>query len=99
VVKFNNKNELKIPPLAIKNPNAVEVIRVWVAKGKQEVCLKISMWNDPAVWGRLLADVARHIANVHAHARDVDLEDVLDRILEGFNAELDQPIDDSGVTL
>ncbi|MGD9109391.1 MAG: DUF5076 domain-containing protein [Phycisphaerales bacterium] len=99
MVKFDNKNELKVPPLAMKNPDAVEIIRVWIAKGKQEVCLKVGMWNDPAIWGCLLADVARHIANVYAHAQKVDFDEVLERILEGFNDELDKPVDDSGVTL
>lgn len=99
MIKYGNKNELKIPPLALKDPDAIEIIRVWTAKGKQEVCLKVGLWNDPAIWGRLLTDIARHIANVYAHAQKVDFDEVLNRILEGFEAQLDEPVDDSGITL
>jgi hypothetical protein len=96
---FGKKHELHIPPLAVKDPEAVEIIRVWIAEGKQEVCLKVGMWNDPAIWGRLLLDIARHIANVYSKAQDVDFDTALNRVLEGFDEELNEPTDDSGVTL
>jgi hypothetical protein len=36
---MKNENELLIPPGAEEDPKAMEVIRVWVAKGGQHVSL------------------------------------------------------------
>ena len=41
------KDELLVPPIAESDPNAIEVVRVWVAKGGQHVSI------NPLVWGRI----------------------------------------------
>jgi hypothetical protein len=49
--KNRNDNSLNVPPVAINNPDAIEVIRVWAAPGKlQEVSLR-TFWQDPGGLG------------------------------------------------
>ena len=51
-------NELLIPEIAESDPNAVEVLHVWVAKGGQHVSISTGIWEDPEAWGIVLADLA-----------------------------------------
>ncbi len=48
---MKHENELLIPPAAEEDPKALEVIRVWVAKGGQHVSLNPLVWKDPQAWG------------------------------------------------
>ena len=52
-------NELKIPDAAKCDPNAKEILRMWLAGGGQHICLKIEPSEDPAGWGLILADLAQ----------------------------------------
>jgi hypothetical protein len=65
---LKNENELLIPPGAEEDPKAMEVIRVWVAKGGQHVSLNPLVWKDPQAWGIVLADLAGHVANAYEQA-------------------------------
>ena len=96
---MGQKDALRIPGAAMKDPRSLEVLRVWIANGEQHVALAFGMWEDPAAWGLLLADLARHIAGAHAQQDDgVDAEDFLEEIRAGFEAEMDSPSDEvSGV--
>jgi hypothetical protein len=42
---MKHENELLIPPAAEEDPKALEVIRVWVAKGGQHVSLNPLVWK------------------------------------------------------
>jgi hypothetical protein len=60
-------NEQPIPPAAIGDEDAVEMLRVWIAKHKLHCSLKAGMYRDMNIdesvaWGTILADTARHIA-------------------------------------
>ena len=44
---MKHENELLIPPAAEEDPKALEVIRVWVAKGGQHVSAR-----SPTCWWR-----------------------------------------------
>lgn len=57
---------LEAPRLATANPRSVEVLRVWAAPdGPQDLTLRTN-WNDPAVWGLLLVDIAQHVSRAYA---------------------------------
>jgi hypothetical protein len=59
--------ELKLPPMAVANAQAFEVLRAWTAPGEaQEVVLKTTRKN-PGTWGLMLADIARRAANAYAN--------------------------------
>jgi len=87
-------SQLGIPPAAMRDHKAFEVLRVWVAEGGQHVSLRTAVWDDPAAWGILLADLARHIVNAYAQENtDLTAAEVFARIKAGLNAELGSPTD------
>jgi len=90
-------NERPIPPAALQDPNAVEMLRVWVAGGQLHCSLKVGMYRDgmgieeEAAWGTILADAARHIAR--ALQRDGNLSETenLAKLVSHFNDEVGAP--------
>ena len=87
------KNELLVPPIAESDANAIEVVRVWVAKGNQHVSINPLVWKDPAAWGIVLADLAGHVANAYEQALGLDRELTLRKITDLLLAELTNPTD------
>ena len=83
--------ELTIPPLAQTDPGAVELVRVWATHGQQHVTIAVDSWQDPAAWGIMLVDLARHVANYYAENRAMRRDHVLARIKEIFDAEWQSP--------
>ena len=83
---------LEPPPIATANPQAVEVLRVWAAPGVSQQLTLRSVWKDPAAWGLLLVDVARHVSRAYA-VDGRDEKEVLARIRAGFDAEWEKPAD------
>jgi hypothetical protein len=78
---------LPIPAPALADPAAVELARVWVAGGDQHVSLAVGVWEDPAAWGIMLVDLARHVAQAYAQDQGGDVDQILSRVREGFDAE------------
>ena len=87
------KDQLAIPGVAARDPKSFEILRVWVADHNQQVSLRAGVWEDPAAWGLMLADLARHIVNTYEPATAADREQILNRIKLGFEAELQSPTD------
>lgn len=86
----NNVRELLIPPKATEAIEAYEIIRIWLTKAGPQLSLLAETWDDPAAWGILLVDVARHVANARAGGNGAEGAKVLRRIREGFDAEWQQ---------
>ena len=86
-------NELPPPPEAF-SAEASEVIRAWVVDGGLHVSMMKS-FDEPEVWGVLLADVARHAANIYAREDGGSMEEVLARIAGIFRSELMDPTDEA----
>ncbi|HEX4154242.1 MAG TPA: DUF5076 domain-containing protein [Acidobacteriaceae bacterium] len=83
------------PPAAGRDSAAFELLRVWIAEQGQHVSLRSGVWDDPFAWGIVLADLARHILNAESlHRKDLDKEVFLNRMIEGFQAEIDSPTDE-----
>ncbi|MBL8901131.1 MAG: DUF5076 domain-containing protein [Planctomycetes bacterium] len=87
-------NELPIPPAAKSARQAIELARVWAADGAQHVCLQTGVWADPAAWGLMLVDLARHVARAYEQTGTCSREDALARIRAAFDAEWAHPTDD-----
>ena len=86
-------NTLPIPPAAEINSESTEVLRPWkVPEAGQQVILRHDAWDDPAAWGLMLADIARHVARAHGQEGE-DEEEVFQRILAAFRAEIESPTD------
>jgi len=91
---------LDIPPVAQRDKTSFELIRVWIAEQNQHVSIRTGVWEDPAYWGMMLADLAQHIANAHSMQDDsIEFDTFLDRLRDGFDAEMDAPTDDAEGTI
>lgn len=82
---------LGAPPEALEH-GGVEVLRAAVVDGGLHVSLRPA-FEDAAMWGVMLADIARHAARAFASNYAVDEDEALDLILETFQAEFDNPTD------
>ena len=86
-------DELPIPDATRFDSHSREIARVWVAGGKQWTSLASGIWDDPAAWGIMLVDLARHIADSYDRDEGRSSSDVLARIKEGFDVEWEHPTD------
>jgi hypothetical protein len=83
------------PPAASRDKASFELLRVWVAEAGQHVSLRAGAWEDPFAWGIVLADLARHIVAAEAiNNPETDKEAFFERMLEGFQAEIESPTDE-----
>ena len=94
-VRMGADKNLSIPPVAQRDKASFEVMRVWIAEQGQHVSIRSGAWEDPFAWGIVLADLARHIAHAHQLQNEgTDTDAFLQRLLEGFQAEIDNPTDE-----
>jgi hypothetical protein len=92
---MGSEKVLSIPPVAQRDKASFEVLRVWIAEQGQHVSIRSGAWDDPFAWGIVLADLARHIALAHEMQDEkINKEAFLERLLEGFSAEIDSPTDE-----
>ncbi len=92
---MSEKHALAVPPAAKRDPKSFEILRVWVADQDQHVSLSATAWEDPFAWGIVLADLARHIVNAtKLNDHTINEAAFLQRILDGFDAEMETPTDE-----
>jgi hypothetical protein len=84
---FGHRGELNIPTNSKANKSAVEVARVWAVGHGMEVSLRVATQKDPAAWGIILVDLAKHIANTYQQEDGRNHAEVLSRIRAGLDAE------------
>lgn len=82
---------LKVPPIA-QERGGVEVVRAAVADGGLHVSLQRA-FEQPDMWGMVLADVARHVARIYATEDGTPEAATMARLRAMFDAELDTPTD------
>ena len=84
--------DLPVPPEALADDLAREMIRVWIADGDLHVSLCLGMYADDAesdvderdAWGQILADTVRHIANGLHQSHDLLPQESMRMIGEAF---------------
>lgn len=60
--------ELTVPPAGLRDPNALEMLRVWIAEKELHCTLRAGLYQDGTsvpeaeAWGVILADAIRHIS-------------------------------------
>jgi hypothetical protein len=92
-----NLNQRPIPDAALRDADAVEMLRVWIAEQKLHCSLKIGMYHETEgvseqhAWGVILADVARHVASALASGYGLDKEESVRKIRDAFSKELGAP--------
>lgn len=79
------------PPEGIQGASeAVEVLRAWIADGSLHVTFDPETFShDVSEWGRLLSDIAVHVANAVALDGQMSFKEALTAVHEAY---------DSGVT-
>jgi hypothetical protein len=82
---------LNVPPPALEQ-GGYEVLRAVISDGQLHVALRRA-FDEPEVWGILLADIARHIGRIYALEATMREDDVVDKIWAMFEAEMDRPTD------
>lgn len=75
---------LVLPKHLASDPRAQEILSVLVAEGRTDLVLRVEHWEDPAAWGILLVDIARHVAKSYGNSTQA-----LSRVRAGFDAEWD----------
>jgi hypothetical protein len=86
--------ELCVPPSAVSDKNACELIRAWAAHGGLHCSLNVEAWPDDKAasgWGILLSDVARHVADALKQSQGFEQPDTINQIRAVFNSELTAP--------
>jgi hypothetical protein len=90
-------NQRPIPEAALRDENAVEMLRVWIAERGLHCSIKVGMYretmnvSEEKAWGTILADVAKHVANALQAGYSTDIEESLEKIRDSFLKELDAP--------
>jgi hypothetical protein len=87
--------ELSIPDGTIEDPEAFEIIRVWVSHEGRHVILRFDACDDPGAWGIVLADLMRHLSNAYEQGLGLDRKATFDQIKAVFQAEIDSPTDNA----
>jgi hypothetical protein len=90
---MTDNQQLLVPNSAEEDPESFELLRVWMANKGQHVSLRADAWDDPAAWGIMLADLARHIADSYHQDKGLDRLHALQRIKAALDAELSAPTD------
>ena len=79
---------MDVPKEVTADPDAEDLVRVWRNRDGQVFSVRVEHWEDPAAWGILLADLARHIARSYAEAGLRAEDAALRRLLAGLRVEL-----------
>ncbi|PZQ14943.1 MAG: DUF5076 domain-containing protein [Ancylobacter novellus] len=82
--------ELAIPFAAHEAEEANEVLRAWIIDHGLHVSLQRG-FEDPAVWGVLLSDIARHVAKIFETEGVCSDEEAREAIKATLDAEWDAP--------
>lgn len=85
--------ELTIPVENAGDPDATEMIRVWLGNGSCNISLLLGMYEDAEdcdideleVWGNILSDIAQHIANGFKQSHDWDEVKTMAQLRHHFN--------------
>ena len=91
---------LGIPPAALRDANALELARVWIAEQGLHCALKVGLYaadgvsRETAAWGIILADLAGHVADALSVEGMGSRANLLDALVERFNDEVSAPSSD-----
>ena len=77
---------LQIPPSA-NVAGGAELLRAAIANGELYLSLRRG-FDDPEGWGRLVADIVKHVSQIYATETKFNKADAAKRILEAFAKEM-----------
>jgi uncharacterized protein DUF5076 len=91
-------NALNIPPEAAQD-GGDELLRVAISRTTGPAMSLRRGFDDPAMWGHLLADVVKHLAQVYAIETKYNKEQAASRIIEAFAKDMASNAPDPGSTV
>jgi len=77
--------KLTTPDSVASDADAIEVTRMWWSRNEPVMAI-MPAFNDPAKYGEMLAQAARHMGHAYAVRKGLDERQAYHRILEGMNA-------------
>jgi Domain of unknown function (DUF5076) len=85
--------ELLRPPATEQAHHATELVRAWIVDKDLHCSLNVGSLgeNENIVWGILLSDVARHVANAIERDKGVPANETLTQIASSFDFEIRTP--------
>lgn len=90
-------HECPIPTAVLDDDDAVEMLRVWTAEKTMYCSMKVGMYqetrkiSEEAVWGIILADIARQVSDALQQAYPRTEADSLTMVRDHFLNELSAP--------
>ncbi|MGH8249419.1 MAG: DUF5076 domain-containing protein [Steroidobacteraceae bacterium] len=88
-----HKNALQIPPDALTDEDAFEIMRLWVAHGYLHTIISSDMQGGAKDFGELLADFFEHASRMYAERDERPLNECKRAMLEEFNRRMASPND------
>lgn len=89
---------LPVPARANRDPNAIEMARIWIAERGLHCSLNVGMYSarpdveETRAWGIMLADIARHVSSALFELDGADEPPaLLSKIKQNFLDELVAP--------
>jgi hypothetical protein len=84
--------EIKITDIDIlqRSEKVSELVRIFISDGKPIFLLKTPLWDQPELWGLLIADLISHLGNAYS-AEGFNPDDIIGRVLVAFDAERNYP--------
>ena len=80
------------PPDAELDKDSLEMLRGWVVDGELQVIIAAWVWEDePAQWGRLLAETAGHLSDAIGRQTGRPKEEVFEEIAHCLRHYLANP--------
>jgi hypothetical protein len=87
------KNALQIPPEALLDEDAFEIMRLWAAQGQLHTIISSRLEGGAEDFGELLADLFEHASRMYSQRDKRPLAECRQAMLEDFRRRVDSPKD------
>jgi hypothetical protein len=88
-----DKNALQIPPEALTDDYAFEIMRLWAAHGQLHTIISSDIQGGAEAFGELLADLFEHASRMYSQRDRRPLAECRRVMLEDFNRRIESPKD------
>lgn len=89
--------QLPVPDEATSAEQAVEVLRAWIINKQLTLTLAPTVFDNPQVWGTLLADTAFHISSAIAQTQPGhDVPNLMKLMQQSFNTKITEAYENPG---
>lgn len=86
-----NDEQLEIPPEALSDPEAFELLRLWAAHEQLHVAIRSDLGGGAEDFGDLLADLFEHASRMFAQRDGVPLAECRELMLQDFLRRVESP--------